>query len=121
MFKNFSVEGNSQKISPQRPIEQDPFFKFSGQLPLQHNKIVVNNKNNYQIIDFNNQPQNQVKRHASNYETSSSPQNVNLKNQFTNVENNQHKLTVKDILDCQVSFMRFVNIVLKQDQHGYVP
>lgn len=56
---------------------------------------MVNNKNNYQILDVNNHPQNQVKRHASNYETSSSPQNVNLKNQYTNVENNQRKLTVR--------------------------
>lgn len=33
-------------------------------------------------MDFN-YPQNQVKRHASNHETSSSPQKINLRNQIT--------------------------------------
>lgn len=27
---------------------------------------------------------------------------------------------MREILDCQISFMRFINIVLKQDQNGYV-
>ncbi len=71
LFKNFT----NNNSSPQKPPTQDPFMKFNTELE-QHNMQAQ--KNEYL-------PTQHMKRHASNYETSSSPRKISLKNQFTNI------------------------------------